>query len=221
MSTTRDWLPRGRDAHLAMAKKWLLILNNKGPAWNVPDADIQELTSRTNLADAVLTLAKNEATRTPVTTARCREAFDALAVTMRDIKRRYFFVPPLDDSDFIALGLTPHDAVKTPSGNPTAQVTVETFLIGRHELGVRIVYVSGNSGDPANKGYRIWYQTVPPGGDAPENPEQLTKSFLTQRKKDVISFDYGDSGKTAYIAVQIENDGKKGTWGPMVSAVIP
>jgi hypothetical protein len=30
-----------------------------------------------------------------------------------------------------------------------------------------------------------------------------------------------DSGKTAYFAVQIENDGKKGVWGPMVSALIP
>jgi hypothetical protein len=30
----------------------------------------------------------------------------------------------------------------------------------------------------------------------------------------VVVFDYGDSGKTAYIAVQIENDGKKGPWGP-------
>jgi hypothetical protein len=37
----------------------------------------------------------------------------------------------------------------------------------------------------------------------------------------VIEFDYGDSGKTAYFAVQIENEGKKGTWGPLVSALIP
>jgi hypothetical protein len=41
------------------------------------------------------------------------------------------------------------------------------------------------------------------------------------RKKDVIEFDFGDSGKTAYFAVQIENDGKKGQWWPMVSALIP
>jgi hypothetical protein len=29
------------------------------------------------------------------------------------------------------------------------------------------------------------------------------------------------SGKRLFIAVQIENDGKKGEWGPMISAVIP
>jgi hypothetical protein len=41
------------------------------------------------------------------------------------------------------------------------------------------------------------------------------------RKKDVIEFDYNYSGKTAYFAVQVENGGKKGPWGPMVSALIP
>jgi hypothetical protein len=50
----------------------------------------------------------------------------------------------------------------------------------------------------------------------------LRKSFFTRRKKDVIEFDYADSGKRAYIAVQIESgDGRQGTFGPMVEAVIP
>jgi hypothetical protein len=49
----------------------------------------------------------------------------------------------------------------------------------------------------------------------------LIKSFYTKRKKDVMEFEFGDSGKTAFFAVQIENDGKKGPWGPMVSALIP
>ena len=52
-------------------------------------------------------------------------------------------------------------------------------------------------------------------------PKQLTESFFTRRKKDLIKFAFGDSGKTAYIAVQIENNGIKGDWGPMVNAVIP
>jgi hypothetical protein len=37
----------------------------------------------------------------------------------------------------------------------------------------------------------------------------------------VIEFDFGDSGKTVYLAVQIENDGKKGPWGSLTSAFIP
>jgi hypothetical protein len=36
-----------------------------------------------------------------------------------------------------------------------------------------------------------------------------------------MEFGFGDSGKTAYFCIQIENDGKKGPWGPMVNALIP
>jgi hypothetical protein len=39
--------------------------------------------------------------------------------------------------------------------------------------------------------------------------------------KDIMNFPYEDSGKTVYIAVPVENDGKKGLWGPMISALIP
>jgi hypothetical protein len=145
---------------------------------------------------------------------------------MRDIKRRYFLTPPLTDADYIALGLKPHDTTPTASGTPTAQVTVETYLVGRHELGVKTIYVTGSPTDPANKGYRIWYTLIAPpetpqGNGVPTNPDDLRKSFYTKRKKDVIEFDFGDSGKTAYFAVQIENEGKKGPWGPLVSALIP
>jgi hypothetical protein len=52
-------------------------------------------------------------------------------------------------------------------------------------------------------------------------PDDLRKSFYTKRKKDVIECEFGDSGKTAYFAVQIENEGKKGPWGPLVNALIP
>jgi hypothetical protein len=140
---------------------------------------------------------------------------------MRDLKKRYFLTPPLQDADYISLGLKPHDIIPTQSGTPTAQVTIETYLVGRHELGVRIIYVTGSPTDPANKGYRIWYSVIAPGETPPTDPEELHKSFYTKRKKDLIEFEYGDSGKTAYFAVQVENEGKKGPWGPLVSALIP
>ncbi|MDR2742243.1 MAG: hypothetical protein LBB98_08855 [Treponema sp.] len=163
-----------------------------------------------------------EATRTPVATAKCKAAFDALADKMRDIKRRYFLVPPLTEVDLVSLGLRLHDSTSTPTGAPTAQVTVETFLRGRHELGIRIVYVSGNPHDRANGGYRVWYSAAALGEAPPPSPDDLNKSFFTRRKKDVIEFDFGDSGKMVYIAVQIESgDGQQGKWRPMVQAFIP
>jgi hypothetical protein len=204
-----------------MARDWQAVAEPKASDWGIPASTLTELGIRIQAADAALAAAQNETTRTPVATAQCREAFEALTAAMRDMKRRYFLTPPLQESDYIALGLKPHDGTPTPSGTPTAQVTIETYLIGRHELGIRIVYVTGSPGDPANKGYRIWYSLAAPGETPPANPEELRKSFFTKRKKDVIEFDFGDSGKTAYFAVQIENDGKKGNWGPLVSALIP
>jgi hypothetical protein len=131
---------------------------------------------------------------------------------MRDFKRRYFLTPPLTDADYVSLGLKPHDGTSTPSGPPAAQVTqFSTEIMG--ELGVKMVYVTGSPGDPANKGFRIWYSVIGQGEAAPANPDELRKSFFTKRKKDLIEFEFGDSGKTAYFAVRIENSGKKAPGG--------
>jgi hypothetical protein len=221
MTVTKDWLPWARSAILAMADDWIAVCAVCLSAWGIPGTGLTELTTRRDAARTSLQNAKNETTRTPVANALCKEAFDALGDCMRDFKRRYFLSPPLIASDYVSLGLKPHDTHPTPSHAPTAQVTVETYLIGRHELGVRIIYVTGSPDDPANKGYRIWYTVVAPGETPPANPEELRKSFFTKRRKDVIEFDFEDSGKTVYFAVQIENNGKKGNWGPMVSALIP
>jgi hypothetical protein len=221
MSKTTDWLPPSRAAQLAMAQDWITVVSAKTAAWSIPQPAINDLDTLAGHAAAALTAAQNETTRTPVATAQCKEAFDALAAKMRDFKRRYFLTPPLAGPDYISLGLKPRDTTPTQSGTPTAQVTIETYLVGRHELGVKMIYVTGNAAEPANKGYRIWYSLIAQGETPPANPDDLRKSFYTKRKKDVIEFDFNDSGKTAYMAVQVENDGKKGPWGPLVSALIP
>jgi hypothetical protein len=100
-------------------------------------------------------------------------------------------------------------------------VTVETYLVGRHELGIRIVYVTGSPEDKANKSYRVYYKVLEAGETPPAEPSESWHSFSTKRRKDLIEFAYGDSGKTVYFAVQVENDGKKGPWGPLTSALIP
>ena len=222
MSQRSDWLPAARDAMLAMVKAWILTITAYLLKWGIPESVVQNLSSLATTAEGALEAAKNESTRTPVANARCKESFDALTAEMRNIKRRYFLSPPLTDSDFVALGLKPHDSTHTPSSVPTAQVTVETYLVGRHELGVKLVYVTGNPNDTANKGYRIWYSVVAPGETSPAGPDDLHKSFFTMRKKDLLQFDYAESGQVVYFAVQIENSsGKQGPWGPLVHALIP
>jgi hypothetical protein len=221
MANNSDWLSGTRQGQLSMAKVWQEAMDANKTPWNIPPSAVQELSTLISAAESALYTAQNEATRTPVATARCKTAFEALTAFMRDAKRRFFLTPPLVDADYISLGLRRRDSTATASGLPTAQAMVETYLIGRHELGVRITYVTGNPGDSVNKGYRIWYSVVAPGETPPTNPDDLHKSFYTKRKKDVIEFEFGDSGKTAYFAMQIENEGKKGPWGPLVSALIP
>ncbi|MDR2552862.1 MAG: hypothetical protein LBD31_06845 [Treponema sp.] len=221
MSQKTDWLPGTRSGQLSMARDWKAVMTAQAAAWSIPAAAITEYDALFLAAEGALETAQNETTRTPVTTARCREAFAALVDKMRDMKKRYFLTPPLLDSDYVSLGLKPPDTTPTQSGAPTAQATVETYLVGRHELGVKIVYVTGDPNDRANKGFRIYYKVVAPGSAPPAAPGELIKSFYTKRKKDVMEFDFGDSGKSAYFAVQIENDGRKGPWGPLVSALIP
>jgi hypothetical protein len=204
-----------------MAKDWTTVIGGKFSTWNIPADVNKDINTLTQEAESALETTKTESTRTPVTIARCKETFEKLAAFMRDVKRRYFLEPPLTDSDLISLGLKPPDTIHTPSGAPTAQVTIETYLVGRHELGIKIVYVTGNPHDPANKGYRVWYSVVEGGQTPPAEPQDLRESFYTKSKKDLIDFDFGDSGKTAYFAVQIENEGRKGPWGPLISALIP
>jgi hypothetical protein len=204
-----------------MADDWISVCTTRQTDWNIPYQAITELTTHRTTAGTALEIAKNETTRTPVATAQGKEAFDALTGFMRDFKRRYFLSPPLLNSDYISLGLKPHDSTPTPGKVPTAHVAVETYLVGRHELGVRLVYVDGDPRDKENRGCRIWHSVIAPGETPPAKPEELRASFYTQRRKDLIEFDFGDSGKTAYFAVQVENDGKKGPWGPLVQALIP
>jgi hypothetical protein len=190
-------------------------------AWSIPTDSFTELGTAYSMAKSLLEKATS-AERTAVITAECQTAFKTLADTMRSFKRRFFLSPPLQDpTDYIRLGLSPPDKIPTRTGKPTAQVTVETRLHGRHELGIEIIYLTGSPDDKANKSYRIWYKVVSHDETPPVSPDDLPKSFSTKRKKDVINFDFGDSGKMAYIAVQVENDNKKGDWGPMVNAVIP
>jgi hypothetical protein len=206
---------------LEMCRVWIEYMTlARRTAWGVPQEEYNELTELYDAARELLYKVMDKAERTHVITVECQAAFKALTVKMRFVKDRRLKIPPLSLGDLTAMGLKQKDP-PTPTGNPKAQVMVETYLLGRHELGLKIVYVSGDPKDRANKGYRIWYKVVPPGGEPVTSPKQLDESFYTKRKKDVLQFDYEDSGKTVYIAVQVENDGKKGDWGPLISAVIP
>jgi hypothetical protein len=56
----------------------------------------------------------------------------------------------------------------------------------------------------------------------PVLPEELPVVFDTKRKKDIINFNPGDSGKTIYFDIRIENGkGGYGPWRPVFHAIVP
>jgi hypothetical protein len=230
MAYNADWLPGRRDDQLAMAKTWAAVLTAKGADWGVPSADLPELNAFIAAADAALLQAKSS-DRSPVVTAQCREAFENLTEKMRYIKARYFLTPPLTEADYAALLLKKPDTIRTeipaPSSQPTADLTfpgihlVELRHIRpvagpesdeRSEYGVRIYW--GLAGEPTeNEKFRVT--------GVPKSGKDLPHSLFTRRKRERFDFD-GESGTRVYFCLKYETpSGKEGSFGPILTAVIP
>jgi hypothetical protein len=222
MNKSRDWMPGTRRGQLQMAQKWGQIIGAKTAEWGLPQTLLQSFGTLVVAASAALAEAEDAATRTQVTNERCREAFDALKKEMRRVKNKYFqYGDPLTGEDYIELELHVPDTARTPGAAPSAQARADPFLTGPHEIGFRIVIVSGEAGGAVTSGFRVYTLIRGQGEDAPGGPGGFSDSFFTKRAKEVMPLPYDSSGKRIYFIVQIENGGKKGPWGPVSSALIP
>ena len=221
MTKNTDWWPRIRAGQLEMAKQWVEVLAEYGASWNIPKNTVANFKNLVEIAENALRDALNENTNSTVAKTKCGEAFEKMTAAARDIKRWFFHSPPLKDHELVMLGLKPHDRKATPTGTPTAQAIPETFLKGIAQLGVNVVYRTGNPDDPANKVFRVYYVVRAADEKMPQSPGEFTQSFPAKRRESIIQFDYSDSGKICYLIVQIENEKKKGPWGPISSALIP
>jgi len=221
MKKSTDWYPSKIADQIEIANIWVEAFAEKGDLWKIPREAVDEFFDLAMEAARLYHLVQDKQTRTIVIAADFKAAMTRMQVKARDIKKRYLYIPPLTEGDMARLKLRLKDTILTPSRAPTAQAKVETFLLGRHELGTLIVIAEGSSADPANDGFRVCYTVQDFGCPQPEQYSLLTESFFTRRKRGRISFEPGDSGKTCYFAVQIENGDKKGPWGPITSALIP
>jgi hypothetical protein len=187
-------------------------------------------------ADGILQTALS-GDRTPTITTECQRLFSVLSEQMRFIKDRYFKKPPLVDEDFTALLLNVPDTIRTPRGTPKAQKSAEIGRSGAAMLILHYKYAEGTESlaDPRTDiRLQVRYGVLPPPGAEPAGTdltrvpvkaEELPIVFTTKRKKDIINFNPGDSGKTAYFAIRIENgaggEGGCGPWCPLFRAVVP
>ena len=221
MKRRSDWYPSRMADQIEMANIWVEAFAENGARWRIQEETVKEFSDMVAEATRLYNLAQDKKTRTTVITADFKAAMTRMRAGMRDIKKRYLHIPPLNEGEIAWLRLRLRDATLTPSRTPTAQAKIETFLTGRHELGTLIVFAVGDSADPVNDSYRVYYTVQESGDPPPEHYSLLKESFSTRRKKGRMTFDPGDSGKTCYFAVQIENGNKKGPWGPITSALIP
>ena len=223
-----DWIPGGRIEQLNMAKQWVMVFNEstknkegqsvkKYVAWGIPPATNTEFSMTYAAAQEALEACLNKDTRNKIDTQRCESAFKRLTDILRDTRKRYLYIPPLQDTDMVSLSLSLKDTIPTP----TAHVQATPFLISQHEAGFRIEFVSSNPDDTSNKLFRVHYILQDPGDPPPASPGQLTESFSTKRRRDIIQLPFEASGKKIYMAVQIENNKLKGPWGPITSMLVP
>ena len=223
-----DWLPGRREAQLLMAESWGEIMSEQHEAWKIPTATLTKFS-------AALLAAMNEnklpiGARTPVTNARLRMAFDNLTGQMRDIRRRHFFVPPLDDADLAALGLRPRDTIPTTIPPPAIPVSGELSFPAVGMVEMRRITAAGEKRDVRSKhGVRIYYGIVGEPSETdkfrirerPLTGDDLPHSVFTRRSR--FRFDFtGESGREVFFCMRFENSkGEAGPWGEIISAFIP
>jgi hypothetical protein len=225
-----DWLPARRDLQLAMAKNWHKAIEANAVKWKIPATAAFPMQAIIEKAEEVLNKAKS-GERTPVNTAECKEIFAALLLMMRDIKKRYLFMPPLSRGDFALLDLKEPDTAPTAIPPPTAQVEADLTFPGIHlvelkriravagvepdrrsDYGVRIFWGLGGEANKADK-FRVT--------EAPGSGNDLPHSKFTRRHKERFDFD-GESGNAIYFCLRYENPkGQAGPFGPILKAVIP
>jgi hypothetical protein len=208
-------------------------------AWGIPAEKFVEYESALAAAQAALEKVLNVPERNHVSTVQCTEAFDALRDIMRFFKSHYFLIPPLTKTDWAELGFRERDETSTPVPAPTDAPAVSPSYPGPPR--VLQANLGPMPGTPAldnesDHGYALYVGVMPPGGatleqaasvkhylrEIPADGEGLRHYTFTRRKKELVTFDAAESGMTAYFCARYENqNGQKGNWGPVSSAVIP
>jgi hypothetical protein len=213
-----DWMPRKREEQLALANKWVSELPNAKGMWQVTPAEITELEEIAETAqDRLNALVSGSATDT----ALAREAFKALVRYMRWLHSRKFFTPPMDDSDWIRLGLRPPDHIRTEHTVVNELVEFELGLRGIREIVVNF-WIKGADHRAKPAGYDgavlVWDTLAAP----PERPTDLAEHTMASRTPHILEFDEAERGKTVYIALCWQNErGIRGPWTEMQSAIVP
>jgi hypothetical protein len=233
-----DWYGNSRDGQLHLVKTWNGVLVVSGAAWGIPPAHITQLANDAQAAETIFDKVKS-GERTTASVVQCNVAFKNMETEARFIKKHYLLIPPLTLADFATLLLPLPDTTQTPVPPPSGQpfLTI-TYPGGPHVLTVHLAPLPGT--EPADSrgdyGFALYLGIMPQGGATleqaagakhylmkePLSGDEMLHYRFTRRKKEPVNFDASESGMTAYCCARYENGkGQFGTWGPVVSAIIP
>jgi len=221
MAIKRDWMPSSRIGQVEMGLNWALITLNRKPEWNIPEEAYERLVEV--VQEAKESIEKTPALRNAVDAANAKRIFKDLTDVMRDFKRRYFFIPPLNEGDYVQLGLRLKDTEPTPVLDPVGLAEATVTFPSSMQLMLHIKPVEGTQDDArAYYGVRIYFGAYSADETPPATGKDLRLSRFTRRKKERFTFQPEDSGKIAYFSIRYENSkGAAGPWGPLFSSIIP
>jgi len=215
-----DWMPARRADQMSMARRWNDVFVEKGAEWGIPIAMTNRLRLLTaDAGDAQVQAESAEGTKGDI--VRMRTAFQELVAQMRDIRRRFFFIPPLTEANFVDLGLQPPDTIRTPHIDVPEMVDFVIHLSNIRELVVDF-WVQGEAHKAKPHGYDgavvIWGLRDFP----PERPDDLPHHTMASRTPHTLTFEETQRGAMVQIALAWQNErGHLGQWSEYKSAIIP
>jgi hypothetical protein len=225
-------MPVKRAAVIEMAKNWCGLIDANLRDWGIPTEVLSGLMAKTGALDALD--AKPHPERTPVFYAEIRMAGKALAAAMRDVKRRYFFAPPLSDADIAALGLKPRDRSPAPVAAPVSPAAGELAFPAKGIVRVVKIRPAAPERDKrASYGVRIYYGILGGGHaggcaggsfrlrSAPATGDDLPHSVFTATRSHTFDLT-AERGNRLFVCMRYENKkGQRGPWGDVLETFIP
>jgi hypothetical protein len=211
----KDWMPTTIQGRIDMGRNWVDVLKVKGTAWGVPSMAVGELEDFVDQAEA---LSQNA-------TAAIRNRRDRIVAEMvaemRDLRNRHFFIPPMNEENFLQLGLPLPDTIRTPHVNVTEEVDFVLEIQGIRQVHVRF-WVKGKSSMAKPSGYDGAVVDWGIRDTTPAEPEDLTSHTMASRTPHTIQFTEEERGKTVYIALRWQNErGITGPWSDIKSTIVP
>ena len=224
MPASRDWLPNKNSELLVMADVWVSCIPVSNPPWGITSEVAQDLKTAHHSFKDRMSVPRNE--RTLAMNAEFRVFRRQLTHIMRNIKRRFLFMPPMNAFEYSIMMLKQRDTEPTPIDTPLLQPTgeINSSRNGIMEVG-SIKPAGGVTPTKAEYGVSIHYGVL--GSEwqygiskVPSDGDELLHNVFTRKKKHLFNFQK-DKGKQLFICMRYENSkGKRGPWGEVLSSFI-